>query len=192
MTALVTETEIAARPVRLTSGDFELLYRAGALDRLDRAELRDGLICEMNPQFTDHAYVKDELNRSISVAVKGVGLTVFSEASLLLDTYNMPAPDLALCEPFLRGGPVPLASVRMLVEVAVNTLADDLGRKRALYAGAGVAEYWVVDVLARAVHVFATPDRQRAVYAEAGVVPFGAALAARSVPGLVIDTTPLL
>ena len=33
-----------------------------------------------------------------------------------------------------------------------TTLADDLGRKRALYATAAVPEYWIVDVFGRALH----------------------------------------
>ncbi len=189
VTALPFEPKV--RPVRLTVHDFDLLFRAGALERVPRVELMDGMICEMNPQYSDHSFIKDEVVAALRAAAPAP-LRVFSETSLILDQYNMPAPDVALCEPFPRGGPLPLESVRILVKVSVNTLADDLGRKRALYAGAGVPEYWVVNVLARAIHVFATPDRGRAVYADARVVAFGAPLLAQTVTGMTIDTAPLL
>jgi hypothetical protein len=38
------------------------------------------------------------------------------------------------------------ASALLVIEVAVTSLAIDLGRKAALYAAADVPEYWVVDV----------------------------------------------
>jgi Uma2 family endonuclease len=34
----------------------------------------------------------------------------------------------------------------LIVEVADTTLDFDLGQKRTLYSGAGIAEYWVIDV----------------------------------------------
>lgn len=184
--------EAPLSPARLTSEDFGVLFCAGMLARLTRPELRDGMICEMNPQFTDHSFVKDELFAAIYDALSGTGLRVFSETSLRVDEYNMPTPDLAVCTAFARGGPIPIGNARLLVEVSVNSLGDDLGRKRALYAGAGVPEYWVVDVLARAIHVFADPAPDRAVYGRASVVAFGAPVTAQTVAGLTIDTMALV
>ncbi|MGL5080668.1 MAG: Uma2 family endonuclease [Microcoleaceae cyanobacterium] len=46
----------------------------------------------------------------------------------------------------------------LVVEVASTTLNDDLGRKRLLYERLGVQEYWVVDVKAGEVIVFAVAD----------------------------------
>ena len=34
----------------------------------------------------------------------------------------------------------------LIVEVAGSSLANDLGEKARLYAAAGIAEYWVVDI----------------------------------------------
>jgi Uma2 family endonuclease len=42
----------------------------------------------------------------------------------------------------------------LVIEIAASSLNDDLGRKRLLYEGLGVKEYWVVDVNASNVVVF--------------------------------------
>ena len=44
-----------------------------------------------------------------------------------------------------------------LIEVADSSLAYDLGAKASLYAAAGIADYWVVDVVNRRLHVFRDP-----------------------------------
>lgn len=46
----------------------------------------------------------------------------------------------------------------LVIEVASTTLSDDLGQKRLLYERLGVQEYWVVNVEAATVIVFAIVD----------------------------------
>ena len=47
----------------------------------------------------------------------------------------------------------------LVVEIAKTTLLDDLGNKRSLYEGLGVAEYWVVDVQNSQILAYAMSDR---------------------------------
>jgi Uma2 family endonuclease len=42
-----------------------------------------------------------------------------------------------------------LADIFLIIEVADSTLNFDLTDKRALYANAGIAEYWVIEVKAK-------------------------------------------
>jgi len=44
------------------------------------------------------------------------------------------------------------------VEVSATTLDYDLTTEAELYATAGIAEYWVLDVEGRALHVFREPE----------------------------------
>jgi Uma2 family endonuclease len=46
------------------------------------------------------------------------------------------------------------ADVLLLVEVAESSLAEDRGEKRELYAEAGVADYWIVNLLNRSIEVY--------------------------------------
>lgn len=78
-------------------------------------------------------------------------------------------------------GILPLEAVKLLIEVADSTLAQDLGLKAALYAGAGVPEYWVVDVSGRMIHQMWSPRPEG--YAGRREVAFGEAIEAATVKG---------
>lgn len=47
--------------------------------------------------------------------------------------------------------------VLLLVEVAESSLKYDRGLKRALYAEAGIAEYWVVNLVDSVIEVYTDP-----------------------------------
>jgi len=71
-----------------------------------------------------------------------------------------PEPDLAvLAQPrsAYRGENPKPADIRLLVEISDTTLAFDRKVRAGLYARAGIAEYWVVDVVGRRVVVHRDP-----------------------------------
>jgi len=57
--------------------------------------------------------------------------------------------------------PVRLEDVLLVVEVADTSLGRDRGRKLPLYAGAGIAEVWIVNVDARGIEVYRKPSSTR-------------------------------
>jgi Uma2 family endonuclease len=73
---------------------------------------------------------------------------------------NEPEPDLiVLTRPlseFLSANPQP-EDLRLVVEVSDTTLKFDLTVKAALYARAGIVEYWVLDVTGRRLLVHREP-----------------------------------
>lgn len=80
-----------------------------------------------------------------------------------------PEPDVAaLNVPLdsLQGNPQP-DQLELVVEVAASTAAYDLTTKAGLYARAGIAEYWVLDITRRLLHVHRDPagDGYRTVQA---------------------------
>jgi Uma2 family endonuclease len=46
----------------------------------------------------------------------------------------------------------------LVIEVADSSLAYDIGDKASLYAAAGIADYWVIDVNDRRIRVFRNPQ----------------------------------
>jgi Uma2 family endonuclease len=86
------------------------------------------------------------------------GFAVQTGGGLPIGAQNLRGPDfMILKRPIARGRrPLP-EEVALLVEIAATSQADDLGEKREKYAFAGVAEYWVLDVAARVLHVFRDP-----------------------------------
>jgi Uma2 family endonuclease len=77
-----------------------------------------------------------------------------------LSRRSEPQPDLAVLKPraegYRRAHPTAV-DVLLLIEVSDTTLRYDLGRKARLYATHGVAEYWVVDLIANRVWLHRKP-----------------------------------
>jgi Uma2 family endonuclease len=86
---------------------------------------------------------------------------------------NEPERDLILlnreCATFVAGNPQP-EDIRLLVEIADSSLNFDLTVKAALYARAGIVEYWVLDVTGRRLFAHRNPMAGRyttvAIYGE--------------------------
>jgi len=77
---------------------------------------------------------------------------------------NEPEPDLLVlnrpCDTFTSANPQP-QDVSLLVEIADTSLNFDRTVKAALYARAGINEYWIVDVAGRRLFCHRNPDAGR-------------------------------
>ncbi len=73
---------------------------------------------------------------------------------------NEPEPDLIVTARSIREyqDNVTPAEIRLLIDVADSTVNFDLKQKAKLYARAGIADYWVVDIPAQLVHVHRAPQ----------------------------------
>jgi Uma2 family endonuclease len=75
-----------------------------------------------------------------------------------------PEPDVVLLQPReddYRGKMPTPDDVLLLVEVAESSLAYDRQTKAALYAKAGIQEYWIVNLVDREIIVHRDPSRSR-------------------------------
>lgn len=71
---------------------------------------------------------------------------------------NRPEPDVAALREVLISRLPTGKDVLLAVEISDTTQADDFGRKVSLYARAGVAEYWVLDLERRVLVAFRRPE----------------------------------
>jgi Uma2 family endonuclease len=173
----------------LRVADYAMLGDAGIFGDL-RTELIEGDVIVMAPEFRPHAYVRDELAYRLRRALEDLGSRFYvSVGSVALTDTTMPQPDIVLTSEPRGPGAIPARSVPLLVEVSSSTLDNDLGRKLALYAAAGVPEYWVVDVNKALIHQMWQPHGE--AYAEKREVAFSDPITAATVPGLTIETTTL-
>jgi Uma2 family endonuclease len=130
-----------------------------------RLELMEGEIVEMAPIGSAHAavvYRLDTLLRKVAPSAM-----VFVQSPLVLGERSAPQPDVMLLRPRADEyyDSLPVASDALLVvEVADTTLEYDLKIKRSLYARAGVAELWVVDIGRPELHVFREPEWDYSVH----------------------------
>jgi len=165
--------------------EYHRLVEAGGFDEDERVELLDGLLVSMSPKTPRHERAVRWLASWLMHAVDDDRYEVGVGSPLTLASSE-PEPDLTVLE---RTAPNPYhpASAALAVEVAVSSLARDLGVKAAVYAAAGVPEYWVLDLAGRRmlVHRQAT----KSGYAERFEVAAGLRLTAEAValPALELD-----
>lgn len=170
---------------RYSLDEYHRLIEAGGFDEDERVELLNGLLVSMSPKTPRHERALRWLARWLVRAVDDDRYEVGVGSPLTLATSE-PEPDLMVLE---RGAPSPYhpASAALVIEIAVSSLARDLGVKAALYAAGGVPEYWVLDLVRRQMLV----HRQRTEdgYAERFELSAGQRLTAAAValPMLELD-----
>ncbi|RDE06521.1 Uma2 family endonuclease [Sphingomonas aracearum] len=175
-------------PVKLRVEDYLTLDRLGSLDAYARTELIDGRIVYTNVRHKPRARITSRLALVLGNALleSASGLEALIGGSVAMPPHDVPVPDIAITNEPEGTGLIPLDSLALVVEVADATLRHDLGRKQAVYARAGVPEYWVVDVNAGVIHQMWAPSVEN--YAERRQIAFGERLDAATVAGLCVDT----
>jgi Uma2 family endonuclease len=128
---------------------------SGVFDEDARVELIDGLLVDMSPKTRAHENAIAWLNRLLVMALDADRFEVRIAAPLTIGDSE-PEPDLAV---IARTTPRPNhpASATLIIEVAVSSHTRDLREKPPIYAGAGVPDYWVVDLEARCVVIHDRP-----------------------------------
>jgi Uma2 family endonuclease len=138
-------TPAPSRPFRFTREQYHDMGRRGYFDG-KRVELIFGEVREMSTINWPHA---------LAVAFPtGHWLNIQQP---LVSPDSEPQPDVAVIPGSPRSYTDHPTVAALVVEVSDSTLNDDLTTKAELYATAGVAEYWVLDLNGRQLHVFRDP-----------------------------------
>ncbi|MDY3562919.1 Uma2 family endonuclease [Gemmata sp. JC673] len=144
----------AARTFRFNREQY---HRLGALGFFGgkRVELIRGEIVEMSPINWPHQLGKIKLTRALEAALAGIGW--INEQGPLAIGDSEPQPDVAV----IAGRPEDYTyhprTALLVAEISHTTLPEDNTTKAELYATAGIADYWVLDVVGRELHVFRDP-----------------------------------
>jgi Uma2 family endonuclease len=88
-------------------------------------------------------------------------LGVQTGCGYILDEYNRLGPDMMVVHEPRELRPWVASDVVVMNGIADETLSLDLGQKARLYASAGIAEYWVLDVANKALIVHTEPTDNR-------------------------------
>ena len=147
----------SARTKHWTRVEYERLIDLGAFRPGERLELVGGALLVREPQGGPHAtavgLVEDALRQ-----VFGTGWTVRTQSPIALDEDSEPEPDLAVVPGSRRDHSRSHPSHPVLiVEVAESSLAFDRGEKGSLYARAGIADYWILDLPDQVLEVYRGP-----------------------------------
>jgi Uma2 family endonuclease len=171
-------------PYRITADDFQRMVDADVLPSDRRIYLWDGVLHEKMAKTRAHAIPQDKLN-TLLVKRLPEGWHVSAENSLNLDMTKTPLPDFAV----VRGTPddYPQLPPRgtdtaLVIEVMNTSKKKDREIHQRACAAAGVPVYWVVDVEARVVWVYANPSGPGSEYRDRAKVAAGCTLEL-SLPG---------
>lgn len=145
----------ASVKARFTAAEFLQMVEAGAFDDM-KVELVDGELERMNPPMNAHS---DRQGRAMFRLMTVLGEDrVRVEIGVVLDDSTVLGCDVAVLRaPVRENRMLSAEDVALVVEIAETTIARDMGMKRAKYASAGIAKYWVVDGERSVVHVFTQP-----------------------------------
>src|SRR5437764_9291032 len=147
----------AIRTRRWTRKEYDRLIDRGILHEAEPIELVGGQMIVAEPKSSPHetalGLTADALRRAF-----GAGWVVREHGPIALDDESEPEPDVMVVPGQIRDyrDAYPERAA-LLVEVALSSLAVDRRHKGSLYARAGVADYWIVNLVDRLVEVRRRP-----------------------------------
>ncbi len=161
MSATVIATTIPTADLRLiTAADYHRMAEAGILAADERVELLAGQIIQKMPKGPAHSALCKRIEKLIE-RLLGDQALVRLQDPIQLGIYSEPEPDIAVVQAsdnfYADCHPTP-SEVHLIVEVADSSVERDLGTKADLYAAAGIADYWVINVKLQQIHIFREPQ----------------------------------
>lgn len=169
------EVEVEVKRHVITLDEYDRMCEADVFDPDARIELIRGEIVDMPPPGPDHEYSVGTLNEIFVLSVGKSGFVWPQGNSIGIPSSNSrPEPDIAILrrrEDRYRGKRPTAEDVILLVEVSYSTLMQDRTEKLALYAEAGIPQYWVVNLVDWVVEVYTDPAEGK--YGSARVAQLG-------------------
>jgi Uma2 family endonuclease len=188
------EREVTTRRWRRV--EYERLVELGVFAD-ERLELLDGVLVVRELQGSYHAAITTKIGRLLGSAF-GEHWHTRLHCPLALGEHSEPEPDIAVVagepEDYLQAHP---STAALVVEVADSSLRLDRRFKTALYAEAGLPEYWIVNLVDRALEVYRGPEPPTGpgepwTYRAIGVLRPPAVVTPRAAPAASIAVADLL
>jgi Uma2 family endonuclease len=143
-----------------TIEEYQQFLETRSADASQRYELIKGVIYEMPPIGVEHASTVDILTRLLYTQL-GSDYLIRVQNPIQVEE-SQPQPDLTLIE-WAKWDrtvlPMP-NSILLVIEVSATTLAYDREIKAFLYAEAGIAEYWLVNLPDKVIQQYQSPTRE--------------------------------
>ena len=190
-TTLFDEVRSGTAPpfVPITVEQFHLMIHNGIVPEGAPIELIDGLMVRKdrsargenlmthNPR---HALLVSRLQRLLASFCESAGFYLRVQLPVTLNNINAPEPDIAVVlgteEDYADRHPGP-ADLPLVIEVGDSSVGTDRSTKQRLYATAGVAQYWLINLPESQVEVYEQPDSTSGKYAQQTILKSGQAVA---------------
>jgi Uma2 family endonuclease len=158
---------------RFSVEEYHRLAQLGILKEDDKVELIQGEIVEMSPIGPKHASTVTRIVRLLTEIFKDAYL-ISPQNPIQLGTESEPEPDVVILKErvdFYATGHPKAEDVIFIIEVADSTLQYDTAVKLPLYAQAGIAEYWIVDLQQHQLIIHTLPNQ--ATYQQCQIFQIG-------------------
>jgi Uma2 family endonuclease len=143
---------------RFTVEQYHCMIESGAFTEDSRLELIEGWVVQQMAKGPAHEYAVGRGEDLLRELVP-LGLHVRNQAPVTL-TRSEPEPDLAIVrgdrEEYRQHHPR-ADDIKLVIEVSDTTLETDRLKGR-MYGSAGIAAYWIVNLVDRCVEVHVSPD----------------------------------
>ncbi len=160
--AVQIEQEVIVKPHAITLDEYERMREADVFEPEARVELIRGGIVDMSPIGPKHQasvirlirLLIEQLGRHALVSPQGNDIR-------LVGSNSRPQPDVTVLkwrdDAYENESPTS-EDVILLIEVSESSLKYDRGSKLQLYAEAGIAEYWIVNLADKVIEIYTDPD----------------------------------
>jgi Uma2 family endonuclease len=161
---------------RLTVDQYHAMIDSGILPSGSPVELVEGVLLQKMPKKAPHRIATRSSRRALE-AIVPAGWFVDEQEPITLEDSE-PEPDVMVARgdssdyPDRHPG---AADVALVVEIADATILRDRGVKMRMYARAGIANYWIVDLNTSRVEVRTSPEgdgyRVETIYSRHDAIP---------------------
>lgn len=149
---------------RFTIAEYQRLTDLGMLQNSaeqERTELIRGEITQMAAKGTRHTVCCSNLMRELYKLVNELAI-IRCQDPIFLPPDSSPEPDFVIVrdreDDYLTGHPTP-DDILIVIEIADSSLSYDRDVKGALYAEAGIANYWLFNLIDNRLEVYSEPYR---------------------------------
>jgi Uma2 family endonuclease len=175
MAAMAATSPFQAK--RWSRREYDRLIELGFFGPEDRIELIGGVLMVAEPKGTAHETALGLTEDALRAAF-GSGWVVRVGSPIAPDDDSEPEPDVSVVPGGRRDyrDAHPARPV-LIVEVSESSLRFDRRRKGSLYARAGIADYWILNLIDRILEIYREPTPARSArfgWRYASVQVFGA------------------
>jgi Uma2 family endonuclease len=143
---------------RWTVDEYHTLIRSGVFARDERFELLEGWLVAKMSRNPPHDAAMDQAREELEKRLRPGWRVRVQSAITTADSE--PEPDLAVVQGTARSysakHPEP-ADIAIVIEVAESSLTEDRRDKGRIYARAGIALYWIVNLVDMQLEVYSDP-----------------------------------
>jgi Uma2 family endonuclease len=143
-----------------TIDEYHRALETGIVRDGERVELISGQIFNMAAKGTRHTVSTTELMSEL-FALLGRRAKIRCQDPITLPNHSEPEPDIVIArlraDNYVNSHPTP-TDIILVIEVADSTLNFDRNTKAALYAAAGISEYWIVNLVDNRLEIYRQPE----------------------------------